>query len=345
MYTKSPFLIVAGGTSQIARPVQRDRVRSSFDIRHWPPAAGFTLVELLVVITIIGILIALLLPAVQAAREAARRMQCTNNLKQLGLAVQNYHATHATLSLASLGNDVDSHPGWGAMILPYIEQAALDDNRRSSNGFFQASKGVPRVDAFLCPSEAVTDANIAMDNTAHAATVWFNSHYYASIGVWQKSTWDTTRNNGFFPTHNAPHDFAAIRDGLSNTIAFGEVGMTEDSCHGYHQWYAGYIEGYGRYGSSGAIYSTATAYSTATSGNTNGINGNHGKCVNPNNLSTGTNYPAGGPGLFYYGSLHPGGANFAMGDGSVSFFTDSTDSKVLWAMATRDGGEPIQTVQ
>lgn len=319
---------------------------SVFTRRSPLSAAAFTLVELLVVITIIGILIALLLPAVQAAREAARRMQCTNNMKQLGLAVQNYHATHNTMPLASIGTIVDSHPGWGVMLLSFVEQTALDDRRSDSRGFFQANGGgVPRVEGFLCPSTSVTSANLAMDNTANASPGWFVSHYFASIGVWRKSTWDMTRNDGFFPTNNAPHDFAAIQDGLSNTVAFGEVGTLSDTCHCYHNWATGFTEGYGRYGSAGAIYSTAADYSSVTSGNTNGINGNHGECVNLNSLSTGASYPAGGPSQFYYGSLHPGGSNFAMGDGSVSFFTDSTDAKILWAMATRNGGEPLQPSQ
>lgn len=87
---------------------------------------GFTLVELLVVIAIIGILIALLLPAVQAAREAARRSQCTNNLKQLGLAIHNFHDVNNVFPIGQPDDDNDNY-AWGAYILPYVEQKQMYD--------------------------------------------------------------------------------------------------------------------------------------------------------------------------------------------------------------------------
>jgi prepilin-type N-terminal cleavage/methylation domain-containing protein len=128
------------------------------------PRRGFTLVELLVVIAIIGVLVALLLPAVQAAREAARRMQCGNNLKQLGLAVHNYHDTFLVFppQMMNVDTNNDRRWGWGAVTLPFIEQKALWE-QISSNGGKQipvASTligGVPllrsRLAAHLCPSD------------------------------------------------------------------------------------------------------------------------------------------------------------------------------------------------
>jgi prepilin-type N-terminal cleavage/methylation domain-containing protein len=311
-------------------------------MRHPFRTNGFTLVELLVVITIIGILIALLLPAIQAAREAARRMQCSNNLKQLMLAVHGYHEAHNTIPPASIWGGVKGDPehsdttGWEMLILSFTEQGGLDSLRAGlgSGSLYGKVDGCPRVEAFLCPS----NPNPLQRGPGTPGTKWFVSHYFASIGVWQNSTWSTKACNGFFPAENAPHDFASVQDGLSNTLAIGEVGVETDTsaCACYQAWGGGFIVGYGRYMASGAVYSTAAGYNSVISGNTNAINGNRGECVNPSDVF------GGGPNQFYYGSLHPGGSNFGLGDGSVNFFIDSTDAKILWAMATRNGGEAIQ---
>ena len=300
---------------------------------------GFTLVELLVVIAIIGILIAMLLPAVQAAREAARRMSCSNGMKQIILATHNYHEAYRTLPLSSIsGLNVDDSTGWGLQILPFIEQGDIDSKRvgSSSGTFYYYAGGCPRLASYLCPS----NSNVWQvgPTTSTIPPVWAVSHYYASIGVWQNTVWNTDAGNGFIPTQDDPHNFDAISDGLSNTWAFGEVGVQKDSsdCSFYQTWAGGYIGGYGRYLSAGAIYSTAANIGTATGGNTNTINGSHGECRNFASAF------GDGPSAFYYGSLHPGGANFALGDGSVNFFSDTTDVAVVWTMATRNGGEIVQ---
>jgi prepilin-type N-terminal cleavage/methylation domain-containing protein len=124
---------------------------------------GFTLVELLVVIAIIGILVALLLPAIQAAREAARRTQCLNHLKQIGLAVQNYHDTYQIMPPSYVNNGPDIKWGWGLLVLPFMENQALFDRidpigwgggggnpvHRADNNPFLAEK----IDGYRCPSD------------------------------------------------------------------------------------------------------------------------------------------------------------------------------------------------
>lgn len=130
-----------------------------------PRRGGFTLVELLVVIAIIGILVGLLLPAVQAAREAARRMQCSNNLKQLGLAIHNYESAIKRLPPGGLhirdGFGADSSstswgPNWLIMLLPYVEQAPLHARYNQASRFARDNPAVvgTKVPTFACPSDA-----------------------------------------------------------------------------------------------------------------------------------------------------------------------------------------------
>src|SRR5579864_5723515 len=125
---------------------------------------GFTLIELLVVIAIIAVLVALLLPAVQQAREAARRSQCKNNLKQVGLALQNYHGSRNTFppgyvsTFDGSGNDTGPGWGWGAMILPELDQAPLQNGISFTQPIEAAANATARVttlSASLCPSDSV----------------------------------------------------------------------------------------------------------------------------------------------------------------------------------------------
>ena len=130
---------------------------------------GFTLVELLVVIAIIGVLVALLLPAVQSAREAARRMQCVNNLKQLGVATHNYHDTYLTFPSGFIRTSNAQGWGWGALTLPFIEQGPLHDRLQVTRANLDAVIASPPPDlaelvqtslaAFHCPSDTGFDAN------------------------------------------------------------------------------------------------------------------------------------------------------------------------------------------
>lgn len=192
------------------------------------PSGGFTLVEVLVVITIIGMLVALLLPAVQAARETARRAQCLNHLKQIGLALHNYAAANATFPpsfclrpASTLGTNNGSWSIHGRL-LPYLEQGSAYGRVRLDVPWdAQTATGVPtmRNPMYLCPSE-VND-RVRVDSSGNPYT--YPQNYGFNFGTWL--VYDPASNQGgdgvFFP--NSQITTAAILDGTSNTLAAAEV--------------------------------------------------------------------------------------------------------------------------
>ncbi len=186
------------------------------------PRRGFTLIELLVVIAIIAVLIALLLPAVQAAREAARRSQCLNNLKQMGLAMHSYHQS---VDSFPMGNMIAySDPGvqttWGTfsahtLLLPYLDQMPLYNACNFSwNVWYDVGNQInmtawnTKVSVFLCPSDK------------NAGTNYLNS-YYGSYGT-GTNPW-SSQTNGIFAPENTAYSIAAVTDGTSNTICHVEA--------------------------------------------------------------------------------------------------------------------------
>jgi prepilin-type N-terminal cleavage/methylation domain-containing protein/prepilin-type processing-associated H-X9-DG protein len=206
------------------------RIRKASEAR--PRSAGFTLIELLVVIAIIGVLVSLLLPAVQSAREAARRAQCTNNLKQIGLALHNYES--AVGSFPQGGNAAPQVPGGGVsdwagwssqtMLLPYLEQGPIYNainffcNGRG-NGFgevINSTGSTARVNSFLCPSSTTP------------SQTWYGrpfagNNYFASAGssiMWLG--WPADSPNGIFSVRGPAIGIRDITDGTSNTVAYGE---------------------------------------------------------------------------------------------------------------------------
>ena len=306
------------------------------------PLHGFTLVELLVVITIIGILIALLLPAVQAAREAARRMQCTNNLKQLALGAMNHESTHGWLPIGGEGGwfmgDPDlgfgaSQPGgWFYNILPYIEQQAFhDQGMGQSAGAKKAilTKAIATpLPAIFCPSRRPAEAGGL--GAYPAGQYWQNIYvpkalthndYAANAGgtTWAEF-WLTkpVPATGVVLREHKTVAMADIKDGTSNTYLFAEKYLNPDA-------YTDGMDG----GDDNCAY---CGYDPDT------IRFSNHTYPPPMQDTPGT-----GSGLYMhiYGSAHSGSFNAALCDGSVRSIGYTIDSYVHQYLGDRDDKQPI----
>ncbi len=333
--------------------------------RTLPSKAGFTLVELLVVIAIIGVLVALLLPAVQAAREAARRMSCANNLRQIGLAMQNYESANKRFPPSLFIGENQYRWSAQARILPYIEQSAVDSGFSFNQDYHDVMLNGEllkslRIPTYICPDEVRDEVRTTDDGTPRDYLL----NYGVNNGVWM--VYDPqTRTGGsgaFFP--NAGLGTRNFSDGLSNTLMLAEVkgwqpylrdvggappipndSTMVSSLGGSFKKNSGHTEWIdGRVHQSGftATFAPNTTVEHSGDGITYDVDFNSHRVVgwsesNPTAYleETDVTYAAVTARSYHSGNL----VNVAKMDGSVDSIIGDIDLTIWRAMATRDGGE------
>lgn len=339
------------------------------NVRSHRSRQAFTLVELLVVIAIIGILVALLLPAIQAAREAARRTQCSNNLKQLGIAMQNFHDTYKTLPPGGINDDTGEW-GWGVWMLPFIEQGVLYDQLvADTTNFFP-------LPSFQSGPIMYRGAQVNLDSPPFGSSRTYANTYAAGGGVVKT----------ILPAYVCPSDVLPSTDnnGMGKSNYCGNIGNTVGVWGAATGWNYNFSCGGPKGSSQNGMFlfandnsniwsvrladivdgtSTTIAVGEATvSQNVSPSNTGDGAfpvwaggneqrgCGDLQGLGSwlriiDTNFfinrRTGNESDVSFGSLHPGGAQFMFADASTHFISEAVDTLIYRALGSRNGGEAV----
>ncbi|AGA28518.1 DUF1559 family PulG-like putative transporter [Singulisphaera acidiphila] len=315
------------------------------------PRKGFTLIELLVVISIIAVLIALLLPAVQAAREAARRVQCSNNLKQIGLGFHNYHQLNNAFPAGGFGGSLASDAAanskgaqamrlnsWGAALLPFVEQTPLFNSINQSRWYLNPENltaGQTSLSVYLCPTNQFSSLTRPNGDTITGPSIYGRNDYSGNYGE---------RAVRCFPGTSCPNDYSdlgdksgahrgvtltpsepintitTITDGTTYTIVVGEAHEAE-----FGMWigHKNFLDQSAPINARNGL-SPGTVWASCQVAKTSRFLGKLGCDLSQE-----------------FASYHAGGAAFAFADGSARFLKESINNKVLAALLSRKGGEIV----